>query len=381
METPVPPLTLWKGASVRTNDYKLIDRLVGEEYRVGGTEMYIHKYLGPIPQGATGDATQPNTALDAVNSDSANVLQIQDVLNMEIRDRKYDPDVFSLKGHYAITDTEFDLRQFGLFLSNETIFITFHINDMVASIGRTLMSGDVIEIPHRRDDLALGDFSLPKYYVVQEGARPAEGYSPTWWPHIWRVKCDPMPAGQEYNDILNRPATDINGDPVIDPQTGQTPTLNQMLSTYDRELAINDAILEEAEKEVPFRNLQGQSYYVLEGDLNDPVTIWAGDGIPPNQSKPVQQGVTFPQGAPAGTWILRVDYNPPILFKRVQVKPNVNVWKKHEINYRKSWTPANRVLESFINNNTTTTLQDGSTIDERQNLRTAIKPKLDPDII
>lgn len=214
-----------------------------------------------------------------------------------------------------------------------------------------------------------------------EGARPAEGYSPTWWPHIWRVKCDPMPSSQEYNDILNRPATDINGDPVIDPQTGQTPTLNQLLSTYDREISINDAILEEAEKEVPFRNLQGQSYYVLAGDLNDPVTIWAGDGIPPNQSKPVEQGVTFPQGAPAGTWILRVDYNPPILFKRVEVRPNVNVWKKHEINYRKSWTPANRVLESFINNNKETTLQDGSTIDERQNLRTAVKPKLDPDII
>jgi len=124
---------LWKGASVRTNDYKLLDRLIGERYRIGGTEFYIHKYLGPMPQGTTGDFTQPNTALNAVNNDESNVLEIQDTLNMEIRDRKYADDIFSLKGHYQLSDTEFDLRQFGLFLSNSTIFITFHLNDMVNS--------------------------------------------------------------------------------------------------------------------------------------------------------------------------------------------------------------------------------------------------------
>jgi len=61
----VPPLTLWKGASVRTNDFKLFDRLISEEYRIGGTEFLVHKYLGPKPSNATGDFTQPNTALDA----------------------------------------------------------------------------------------------------------------------------------------------------------------------------------------------------------------------------------------------------------------------------------------------------------------------------
>ena len=285
------------------------------------------------------------------------------------------------RSHYAISDTEFDLRQFGLFLSNETIFITFHLNDMTNSIGRTLMSGDVIEISHRRDDYALGDFSLPKYYVVQEGARPAEGYSPTWWPHIWRVKCDPITDSQEYRDILQKPATDLNGDPIANPNGSGPLTLADMLSTYNREIAINDQIVAQATVEVPFRNLQGQQFYVLEGQLNQPVSILSTDSIPPNQSKPITTGISFPPGAPAGTWVLRVDYSPPQLFQRIQ-QGTSEVWTRHEIDYRTSWTPSTSALAGFINNgNTTSTLSDGTVIQVQQNLRTVLRAKLDPDII
>lgn len=369
----MPPLTLWKGPNVKTNDYKLIDRIVGEQYRVGGTEFWIHKYIGPA---TLGDATQTSQVSLGVDSDSNMV--IQDALNMEIRDRKYDPDVYSIKGHYAVSDTEFDLRQFGLFLSNETIFITFHLNNMVDILGRRINSGDVIELLHQRDDLVTGlPYAISKYYVVEEGTRPAEGYSPTWWPHIWRVKCQPISDAQEFKDILSKPATDASGDPIPNPNgNGDNLTLSDILSTYNQEIAINDAILTEAETEVPFRNLQGVSYYVLQGDLNKPVTIWAGDGIPPNQSKPVQNGIIFPVNPEIGDYFLRTDYSPNLLFRR-----DANKWVRTEINYRQPWTPANRVLETFINNTNITTLDDKSTVKEKQNLRKAIKPKIDPDII
>lgn len=371
----MPPLTLWKGHNVKTNDYKLIDRLVGEQYRIGGTEFWVHKYLGPKTTG--------NVAVDGqvdLGSDPLNSMTIQDVLNMEIRDRSYDPDVYSLKGHYQVSDTEFDLRQFGLFLSNDTIFLTFHMNNMVDIVGRRLMSGDVIEILHQRDDLVLGvPYAVSKFYVVQEGTRPAEGYSPTWWPHIWRVKCTPMTDSQEFEDILNKPITDANGDLI--PGTGghnngKPPTIGDINSTYQDEIAINDAILDEAIKGVPHRNVQGASFYVLQGDLDKPVTIWAGDGIPPNNSKPVNNGITFPANPEIGDYFLRTDYSPSVLYKR-----EANKWVRTEVNYRESWLPANRVLATFINNKKTSTLTDGTTIQEQQNLRTAIKPKIDPDII
>lgn len=369
----MPQLTLWKGPNVKTNDYKLIDRLIAEQYNVGGTEFWVYKYLGPKTAGNAADKSQVD-----LSQDGSPEMIIQDALNMEIRDRKYDLDVYSVKGHYQVSDTEFDLRQFGLFLSNETLFITFHLNQMIDSVGRRINSGDVIEVVHQRDDQVTGlPYAVSKYYVVEEGSRPAEGYSATWWPHLWRIKCQPLTDSQEFKDILGMEATDASGDPIPNPDgCGNNLTLQDLLSTYNQELAINDAILAEAEEAAPYRYFQEAHFYLLDYELNKPVTIWTGDGIPPNNSKPVNSGSTFPVNPTIGDWFLRTDYSPNLLFHR-----EANKWVRTEINYRIKWQPANRVLESFINNDIKTTLDDGSVIDERQNLRKAIKPKIDPDII
>lgn len=370
----MPPLQLWKGVAVRTNDYKFIDRLVGEQYRVGGTEFYIHKMIGVT------DTTSMSVNLDKTGNDDP-ALTIQDVLNMENRDRKYDQDVYGMFGHYQISDTEFDLRQFGLFLSNDTIFITFHLNNMVDNIGRKLMSGDVIEILHQRDDLITGSpAAVSKFYVVEEGTRPAEGYSPTWWPHLWRVKCNPITDSQEFNDILNKPLLDASGDPVTTTVDGccDEVTLGDIISTRDDELAINDAIVAEAEAEVMFRYFQAQHFYILPGERPGFIgqDIWTGNGIPPNGSKPVENGRTWPSSPLIGDYFLRTDYNPPQLFKR-----EANKWVREHTAWRNPWLPATQTLVSFINNTATTTLTDGTQIPQQQNLRTAVKPKLDPDII
>jgi hypothetical protein len=124
----MPPLSLWRGQGIKSKDFQFIDKIVSEQYRIGGTEFWIHKYLGPISQSSS-DKTMVNTE----TSSSPSELQIQDMLNMEIRDRNYDPDVYSLKGHYHLNDIEFDLRQFGLFISNDTIFWFISILSIIVS--------------------------------------------------------------------------------------------------------------------------------------------------------------------------------------------------------------------------------------------------------
>ena len=186
-----------------------------------------------------------------------------------------------------------------------------------------------------------------------------------------------MPDSQEFKQILDLPATDVNGDPIpSNNPNGNITTLSDLLSTYNQEIAINDAIVAQAETEVPFRNFQGAHYYVLQGDLNVPVTIWAGDGIPPNGSKPVNSGSTFPLDPNIGDYFLRTDYQPSVLYQRKQ-----NKWSRVEVNYRQPWLPANETLATFINNKNTSTMTDGTIVPEQQNLRTAVKAKLDPDII
>ena len=118
-----------------------MDRTISEQLTVGGTDLYIHKYLGPTNQGPSTDYTQPEyDKLDPTN--------IQDLLFLENRDRTYGSDIYRLRGHYNVQNLDFDLSQFGLFLTNDIIFIVVHYNDMIDIIGRKLMVGDVLELPH-----------------------------------------------------------------------------------------------------------------------------------------------------------------------------------------------------------------------------------------
>ena len=215
-------------------------------FQVGGTDVLVHKYIGPgsievwdaskaykvgdlVQRKISGKATvfkatSASTGSVPPNADywefvreetpttpvynNDDPFQIQDLLFLENRDRKYDPDIYVLRGVYNLQDTDFNLSQFGLFLQNDTIFITFHINDTVEKVGRKLLSGDVIELPHLKDEYALNDlqFALKRFYVIEEVTRAAEGFSVTWYPHLYRAKCKPLVDSQEFKDILDRVA-------------------------------------------------------------------------------------------------------------------------------------------------------------------------------
>ena len=108
----MPRLSLYRPE--KTNDYKFMDRTIYEMFTVGGTDMYVHKYLGPIDQGPSPDFTQPQYV-------EQSPLNIQDLLFLENRDRKYAPDIYRIRGHYNVQNLDFDLSQFGLFLNNDII--------------------------------------------------------------------------------------------------------------------------------------------------------------------------------------------------------------------------------------------------------------------
>ena len=122
----MPRISMWK-EGLHTSDFKFFDRNIKEMFTVGGTGMSVHKYLGILDQGTSTDATQPIVTQD-------DPLAIQDLLFLENRDRKYETDIYNLRGIYNVADTDFDLSQFGLFLQNDTLFqLVLHVaqwNDM-----------------------------------------------------------------------------------------------------------------------------------------------------------------------------------------------------------------------------------------------------------
>ena len=295
----MPRLSLYRPN--RTSDYQFLDKTIAEQYTVGGLDIYVHKYLGPQGAGTdngNNDATIPNY-------DSTNPLFIEDLLLLENRDRVYDPDIFIMRGVYRQQDIDFDLSQFGLFLNNDTLFITFHYNNMIDFFGRKLMSGDVLEFPNLRDYNPLDTSiprALPRYYVIQDAAFASEGFSQTWLPHLWRVKATPLVNAQEYSQIMNQPFEPENiwdngnfypGNTIVNdgntyyrangnvppgtaidavnPNTGQPywtlitnpTTVGDIQSTRPKDLAINDAILTQAYNDVPLSGYDNVKFYIV----------------------------------------------------------------------------------------------------------------------
>lgn len=435
----MPRISLWQEGR-RTNDYRFIDQACNEMFTLGGTGVLVHKYLGPrsnaltltvtaaqtepgiqlLTSNTTGVAvgnwvagtgisagtrvgvvnstgislTKPTTAAVAANtqlviSASADasqpattepgVLQVQDWLLQENRDREYDPDVYEMRGVYNVSQLDYDLSQFGLFLQNDVIFITFHLNTLVQRLGRKIISGDVLELPHLLEFYDLDESvaaALPRFYVVQEAQRSAEGYSATWWPHLWRVKAVPMPGTQEYQQILQSLVGE-SGNTVAD-----------LLSQNQIRVQQNQAVLAAAEQQVPASGYNTEAFWIPPfpgGDRTQvplppdsaPEENWSGyltgDGVPPN-GLPVQPATSFPTSAAQGTYVLRTDYRPNRLYVRLGQR-----WQLVEQSVRTGITPGtgSTQRDEFINNNSAFVNSTGATEPSRQTLSQLLGPESD----
>jgi len=384
----MPRISLYKPE--KGEDYTFLDQTIAEMFTVGGTDVFVHKYLGPVnPDEEDATATQPR--YDAVKETN-----IQDLLFLENRDRKYDPNIYQIRGIYNVNDIDFDMSQFGLFLQNDTIFLTVHINASVKTIGRKLMAGDVIELPHLKDQFALNDYkvALKRFYVIQDINRAAEGFSPTWYPHLYRLKLKQIVDSQEFKEILDLPA-----------EEGSENTLRDVLSTYEKEMQINNAVVAQAEADSNKSGYNTKHLYTLQVDdkgkpelvTTDINTLDAstanemadrinqtpdrngydgyllGDGFAPN-GEVFGHGIGFPIGAAKGDYFLRTDFLPNRLFRYDGTR-----WVKMEDAVRMTLTNTdtrNTQKTGFINNTNTTTVA-GQTIDQRQSLSQALKPKAD----
>jgi len=388
----MPRLSIFKPE--KGNDYKFFDRNIREMFTVGGTDLHFHKYVGPYNQGENQKDGKASPTSPNYTGDSLNERTIQDLLFLENRDRKYDDDVYVVRGIYNVQDADFNLSQFGMFLQNDTLFLTVHLNDIVERIGRKPMSGDVIEFPHMKEDYSLDEsipIALKRYYVVEDVNRAAEGFSQTWWPHLLRLKMKTLVDSQEFKDIIGDSAT--------------TGTVANYMSTYNREKTINDQIVAQAEADAPKSGFNYKQYYVAPIDERGNIrtdnvnteqdrassdqTVNAvidtpasshygfyldGDGVAPN-GNPAGFGITFPtSGVDKGDYFLRTDYLPNRLFRFDGTR-----WVKIEDSVRITTTNNDsraNYKTSFVNNSTTDTI-NGLTVDQRQALTEALKPKAD----
>ena len=385
----MPRLSIFKPE--KGNDYKFFDRNIKEMFTVGGTDLHFHKYLGPYDQGDTNKDGVASPTNPQYSGDSLNERTIQDLLFLENRDRKYSPDVYIVRGIYNVQDIDFNLSQFGMFLQNDTIFLTVHMNDIVERLGRKPMSGDVIEFPHMKEDYSLDEsipIALKRYYVIEDVNRAAEGFSATWWPHLLRLKLKTLVDAQEFRDIIGDATT--------------TGSLASYMSTYNKEKEISDQIVAQAESDAPKSGFNYKQYYVAPIDergnirtdnvnsterisdkpINAVIDTPAsshygfyldGDGVAPN-GHPAGFGTAFPSNYANGDYFLRTDFLPNRLFRFDGIR-----WVKIEDSIRLTSTNTDsreNWKTKFVNESDTTTI-NGLTVQQRQSLTNALKPKAD----
>jgi hypothetical protein len=182
------------------------------------------------------------------------------------------------------------------------------------------MVGDVLELPHLLDYNPLKEsipVALKRFYSITDANFASEGFSQTWYPHLWRIKCEPLVDSEEFSNILKEPINKDNylgdWDPTkvyppgyvisygdknyiskIEVPVGIYPpnetyweldpnqNLKDILSTYNKNLDVNNAQLEEAKRIVPKAGYNNKDLYVvptygiyesnntLSGKLNQP---------------------------------------------------------------------------------------------------------------
>jgi hypothetical protein len=260
------------------------------------------------------------------------------------------------------------------------------------TLGRKIMAGDVLELEHLKDYHALNQdmpAALKRFYVVGDASFASEGFSPTWWPHLWRAKINPLVDSQEYKDILK---TIVDG-------TADTKTAD-IMSSYGVYMNINNAVVAQAEKDVPLSGYDTSKIYlqpdhvaITADDVLDtadsgtqsaddsmlspsakPTGYLVGDGVAPN-GLPCGVGIEFPSSVTVGDYFLRTDYLPNRLFRY-----NGKRWAAVEDRIRANLTLGsnNQTLRStFVNNTNTFTDVEGTTQPERQSLSKALKIQAD----
>jgi hypothetical protein len=205
---------------------------------------------------------------------------------------------------------------------------------------------------------------------------------------------------------VSTPITNTNFWEVYTPAT-----IQESVGTRIKDYELNDAILTQAEFEVPLSGYDNVKFYIVptnpDGTPADPASIPTADytlltvdntNIDVNQANvsptsegyasgyltgssvapnglPVTPGISFPPNPANGDYALRLDYFPNRLFRY-----NGRAWLKIEDGVRTDLTPGplNRTLRSsFVNNTQTTNTADRGPIPVRQGLSNILKPEAD----
>lgn len=355
----------------RSQNYNYIDRVVKSYLEQGGGMFHIY----PMKAIVDNDGNEHEIGTTG--------FYVSDAVFNENSKRKYSRETFDLWGVTMMNTPTFSFNFDGLsLLDGDVKEISFHYNSMVAQLGRKILVGDVIEWTWLRDLDILGyDQAANKFYQVTSSERDEKGWAANYKYHLWKVKCKPITNSPEFEDLFNTGKENDFYEDVNSPNAGGG--LDPNNTATDNELAINDQVLEEADLIGPSFRLHDEHHIYLDENnrLYDDTNRFIPqglDGIPNHLNcVDVPFGEFFPDSSTVkdGDYFLRIDINPPRLFRRFNTNGRWG-WKMVEYDNRTAWRGVPNILLSHINNDKEVTFENGEVQKSRQDVKDLVKARI-----
>ena len=249
---------------------------------------------------------------------------------LENRDREYATTSTHVKGTYEMVDVSSFLARFGMETSDE-FTLKFNFMSLVASLGRPLLIGDVIEIPSQMQ-YAPDMTPVRKYMEITQVSWDTGGFTPGWVPTLVRAVAAPLIAKQEVMDIVGdfSAKKDKTGFVNTNPQifSGLADVLNERIDSASREIVpergediSHKPIIPDAAR------IAAQALGTDIDQLNTPTTNtgYLADAMPPG-GDPFTEGDAFPENPKDGDYhrltYLKVDKTIPARLYRYSVRKN-----------------------------------------------------------
>jgi hypothetical protein len=206
--------------------------------------------IRPLEFSGTDCDTWVVQALELHDYSSTRLDNIQDKILMENRARDYASEAMVLKGYYDIQAPQTELSMFGATIP-VTYTIRIHFTSCIATLGRPVVVGDIIELPSETQYTA--DMRpIKRFLEVTDVTWDATSYTPGWQPLLLQVTAQPAMAAEETQDIFGDLAKNVDSSGVFDIGDGNHPVWQDISD-------ITHTIKNEAATAVPERGSEGSN--------------------------------------------------------------------------------------------------------------------------
>lgn len=250
-------------------------------------------------------------ALQLIDHVQTRIDNVQDRLFLENRNRDYMDKPLVLKAYYDLIDVQTELSRFGIELPSQSYYMTVGFASCVATLGRPLVIGDIMELPSETQYSASLE-PVKKYLEVIDVGWSTEGYTPGWRPTLLRVITQPMLASQETQDIVGDFVREVNGNGLFDIDDGNHPIFQDYSETAQyvdaesrqeenvpqRGSDASNEIRQFSEEDIAAAEAAGVNITKLSYNPNG---LYIEDAVPPN-NEDFTMGDTFPENPSDGDY-------------------------------------------------------------------------------